>query len=688
MLKEKQQVSQTLTVYPDAIKINGNLIFITGLDRQTSQQETAILATRTPAELRQFEDLAAPTQWKVRGELQPLSPPTNENQYDNRLYNHQHHIYNQLKITKLEQIKKLNSNSLLSLIHGLRARLKNYFANLPQPLASYANQLIIGNNDGNANELMADVKRLGLIHLFCISGMHVVLLVALIRKGLIYLWWDREVIDWVLIVTLPGYLIIGGGATSLRRAVIMAELGLLQHYLPIDKLDAWALSLIIGLVIDPLLLLTLGGQLTYLLSFMLQVMPKGLASFKQSLLMNLISLPSLLTHVYEFHLLSLVASFIVIPIFSVLIFPAVLVATACYKFLPLISNGVNYGLVIFQRCLSWLAQFPGMINFGKPPLLVGISLFILTMIALAQPQFLKWWRILILAYLGCLVLIHFPLTGEVVFADIGQGDSIIIREPFNRRVMMIDTGGKVSFQRPRWMTVKTSHNDAERVTVNYLKSKGISKIDKLYLTHHDADHIGYLPTILENFEVKQVIVPAGMEKQPAFTNKIATSLQSGIKISPVTDQTAEQSSLTVLHPFVSGEAKNEDSLVLAGKYGRLRFVFTGDLDQNGEKQVLAKYPQLKADILKLGHHGSKTASAPEFLAQLAPRYGIISAGRLNRYHHPDPITVKNLHQQQITPLSTQQYGMIKYVYFANHDRIITTLTGDEMKWILPNCLTN
>lgn len=333
-LKEKQQVSQVLTVYPDDVKINGNLIFATGLDQQTNQRETLSLAARTPTELQKFEDLTISTQWQVSGELQPLLPPTNENQFDNRLYNHQHHIYNQLKVTKLEQIKKLNSNSPLNLIHGSRARLKNYFTSLPQPLASYANQLIIGNNDGNANELMADVKRLGLIHLFCISGMHVVLLVALIRKGLVYLWWDREVIDWILIVALPGYLIIGGGATSLRRAVIMAELGLLQHYLPIDKLDAWALSLIIGLVIDPLLLLTLGGQLTYLLSFMLQVMPKGLTSFKQSLLMNLISLPSLLTYVYEFHLLSLVASFIVIPIFSVLIFPAVLVATACYNFLP------------------------------------------------------------------------------------------------------------------------------------------------------------------------------------------------------------------------------------------------------------------------------------------------------------------------------------------------------------------
>ena len=87
-------------------------------------------------------------------------------------------------------------------------------------------------------------------------------------------------------------------------------------------------------------------------------------------------------------------------------------------------------------------------------------------------------------------IIHFPLNGEVTFVDIGQGDSIIIREPFNRRVTMIDTGGKLNFKKPDWATSKHSQDDAPRITINYLKSKCIRQIDNICLTPHDADHIG------------------------------------------------------------------------------------------------------------------------------------------------------------------------------------------------------
>ena len=186
-----------------------------------------------------------------------------------------------------------------------------------------------------------------------------------------------------------------------------------------------------------------------------------------------------------------------------------------------------------------------------------------------------------------------------------------------------------------------------------------------------------------------MIVSAGMERQPALLNKVRTAEKSSPMIIPVTDNVKLSSfPLQILHPFVPGEGKNEDSLVLAGKFGGKRFLFTGDLDQENEEKVIQKYPQLKSDILKAGHHGSKTASSYLFLQTVAPKYAIISAGRFNRYRHPDEITIKNFQRLNINYLSTQQFGMIQYVYHGRNGKIKTTLRGDETSWTLPNYLHN
>lgn len=104
--------------------------------------------------------------------------------------------------------------------------------------------------------------------------------------------------------------------------------------------------------------------------------------------------------------------------------------------------------------------------------------------------------------------------------------------------------------------------------------------------------------------------------------------------------------------------------------------------------IINKYPQLRATVLKLGHHGSKTASDPRFLSRLGVKTAIISAGRFNRYHHPSAEVVAELRRARIAALSTQQYGMIKYHYYGDHGYWQTTLKGDELRWTLPNSLNN
>ena len=143
------------------------------------------------------------------------------------------------------------------------------------------------------------------------------------------------------------------------------------------------------------------------------------------------------------------------------------------------------------------------------------------------------------------------------------------------------------------------------------------------------------------------------------------------------------SKLHVLHPFDRGRGRNEDSMVLVGAFGQLKFMFMGDLDRQGERNVIQRSPDLRVDVLKLGHHGSRTSSDPEFIRQLLPRIGIISAGRQNRYGHPNQETIITLGKNNVKSISTQKYGMIRYRYYGNNYHWQTKLKGDEYGWMLP-----
>lgn len=225
---------------------------------------------------------------------------------------------------------------------------------------------------------------------------------------------------------------------------------------------------------------------------------------------------------------------------------------------------------------------------------------------------------------------------------------------------------------------------ATRTSINYLKSCGVSKIDTIYLSHHDLDHIGYLTSILQNFRVKQIVVPKGMEKQHSLIRLIPVNCQQVPQILPVVaGNKLPYSKLRVLHPFDEGEGKNEDSMVLIGIFGQLKFMFMGDLDRQGERNVIHRNPDLRVDVLKLGHHGSKTSSDSQFIRQLLPQIGIISAGRQNRYGHPNQETLITLRKNNVKSVSTQKYGMIRYRYYGNNYHWQTKLKGDEYGWMLP-----
>ena len=201
--------------------------------------------------------------------------------------------------------------------------------------------------------------------------------------------------------------------------------------------------------------------------------------------------------------------------------------------------------------------------------------------------------------------------GSLTFIDVGQGDSCLIRMPYNKGNMLID-----------------AYN-----SFDYVRSTGITKIDYLVLTHSDSDHTGDYKKICEYFNVGCILYPEYDSKFDELLENI------NVKSYPVTDKTSIKSkkfNFDIIGPINSYDDPNSNSIVIKVKMYSKTFMMTGDMTLKEEEDVLAKYKNdLKSDVLKVAHHGSQTSSCIEFLKAVSPKISIISVGYNNTYGLPN-----------------------------------------------------
>lgn len=234
--------------------------------------------------------------------------------------------------------------------------------------------------------------------------------------------------------------------------------------------------------------------------------------------------------------------------------------------------------------------------------------------------------------------------------DIGQGDSLLLQTP-NQKNIVIDTGP----------------SSAKKRLQEYLISQGVSKIDLLIHTHAHSDHIGSSVYLIENFEIKTVL-ESGFVHPTTDYQKTLEALEAksipvkiarkgrNINISP--DLT-----LTILapeDPLIDGSRSdvNANSIVIKVSYLNHHFLLMGDAELETEERLLKSPELLKADLLKVAHHGSKHASSEKFLDAVQPKLALISCSETNSFGHPAPQTLKKFQDRKIDSLSTAEYGTV------------------------------
>jgi len=268
---------------------------------------------------------------------------------------------------------------------------------------------------------------------------------------------------------------------------------------------------------------------------------------------------------------------------------------------------------------------------------------------------------LLLAFLCTLFLVSCGNNSKVVdkenlkihYIDVGQGDSELIQ--VDGKNILIDAG------------------TSDKKALNYLKSIGITSIDYVIATHPHEDHIGSIDDVINNFNIGTFYAPKIAATTKTYENMVKALKSKNLKINvPKVGEELSigKASLTFLAPNNSKyEDMNNYSVVIKLKYGNNSFIFMGDAEDVSEKEILGKQLDIRADVLKVGHHGSHSSTTQAFLDQVNPKYAVISCEKGNDYGHPHKETIDKLNGKNINVFRTDLQGTI-----------IATSDGEEIKF--------
>ncbi|MEK5065425.1 DNA internalization-related competence protein ComEC/Rec2 [Cytobacillus sp. FSL R5-0596] len=679
----------------ESVKIDGDLLTVHV--EMTEKKEKLAVRYKIKSETEQkflSDYLRVGMTCRVNGTLQTPPTSTNPNSFSYKDFLNHNSIFWILELQQLNLSDCTYHKSRISLpILKMREMGTNHILeHFPEQTAPLSIALVFGNRSFIDEDIIDSYQKIGIIHLLAISGLHVGMLAGMfflagVRAGI-----TREKMTSILIMVLPVYAILTGAAPSVLRAVFMMLLVLVAKKLKIPVQLADIISIVFAgyLFISLFVIYNAGFQLSFAVALSLILSAPAIlkkfthplaALLSVSFICQIAAIPILLWHFYEVSIISIIANLIFVPLYSSIVLPVVLIL---FIFDLITGERVDFLLYVLEKMivfLNWIAEMLAAIPnstliLGRPaPLMLIIYLFLI-------PVFFAGWErsknkkaIIKNGVLPILaIVIHyfsnvFTPAGEITFIDVGQGDSIVIKLPYGRGNYLIDAGGALMFQTEDWKMRSDPYETGKDTVVPFLKSKGISKIDKFFLTHGDMDHIGGASAVLKEMKVKSVVFPQGAEFSEAENNLIvqAANSKSEILFTKAGDSWLNGDSVfQVLSPFGGemgdGVRKNDGSIVLFAKVGGLNWLFTGDLEEQGEGQLIKSYPELKADVLKVGHHGSKTSSTDLFLSRVKPRIGVISAGRNNRYGHPHNVVMSRLNDYNVKVLRTDRQGAITYFF--------------------------
>ena len=589
---------------------------------------------------------------KCYGKMNNVNHNTNFNLFDYNNYLKSKKIYHIFNANKI--IKYKNNNKIR---YKLKNKIKDRINN------NYTYAFILGDTSLIDDNVKDTYRSNGISHLFAVSGMHITLFTTVLLFILSKTIKNKYIVNSIIFIFLVFYMFLTNFSPSVIRAsflfIILSFKKLFNK--KISAIKALIIILDIMLLYNPYYIYNVGFILSFTVSGSLIIYNKIISRYKNyfislfmvSLISFLISIPIIINNNNEINLLSPFINIIFVPYISLIIFPLSLL-TFIFSFInPLLLLNIK----IFENTSIFFNSLNTKILLKEINIYIFIIYYLIIIFILNKMKNKKFIYILIIFIV---LFIHtninyFRNYSKITFIDVNQGDSLLIELPKSKNIL-IDTGGRYNYDLTK------------NVLIPYLKSEGITKLDYLILTHGDFDHMGEAINLVNYFKVEKVIFNCG-EYNDLEEELIKVLYKKKIKYySCIKELNVDKNKLYFLQTK-EYDNENDNSNVIYTELDGYQFMFMGDASTTTEKEILDKYNLSNIDVLKVGHHGSKTSSSKEFIDEIEPKYSVISVGLNNKFKHPNKESLNNLKESKI--YRTDKDGSIMFKIKNNRLNIET-----------------
>ena len=586
---------------------------------------------------------------RLDGELEEAEGSKDIYSFDYKQYLKSKNINYIIKIDKITLISKEKS-----FFKGIKCFLLKRNSN------PYIKAFIFGNNKSIITDVMSSYQEIGISHLFAISGMHIGLLTLVISKLLMKLNIKEKYIFIIISLFLFFYLFITGVSPSILRAIffyLFFSINKIYNF-NIKGVNIFLLIFSISLLVNPYYIHEVSFLYSYTISFSILLVGNKISNssyfkrlFLTSLISFIVSFPITIYFFNQINILSVFYNMLFVPFISMIVFPLSIITYIIPFFEPIFN--------VFISLMEFLALKFNSISFSKlifPSLpryyyilyIVGVVIFIY----FYNKKIISVLPILLLALFNYLYPVFFN-QNYLMFLDVGQGDSILIHS--KDKTMLVDTGGVMNYSREKWQERKNKKSLTNYVTIPVLKKLGIRKIDYLVLTHGDFDHMGEALKLIKQYRVEDIYLNQGNFN--LLEKKVIKKYRHVYQIREKEEIVLGNINIVQINKEFSDE--NDSSSILLMYYKNKKILLAGDASKKSEEYILNKYNIGKIDVLKIGHHGSKTSTSDELLKELRPSLAIISCGKNNRFNHPHQETIDKLKKYKIKYLRTDISGTIR-----------------------------
>lgn len=662
-------------------------------DKNISKNVSGLVQVRValPEDIRELPPIQQGDVISLQGALQLPFGKRNPADFDERTYLAHKSVFSSLYVREFQSLQRISSQQTAfeNIVFAVRKYVEH---SIPQVIHNLSAQkvikaLILGDQSDLSAETRADFSKTGLTHILAISGLHILLIGMLLYEFLrIFLlrmrgfrasWekllsWQR-IEYWRAFITLGVLLVytaLTGATPSVVRATVMCAVfiggNLMQR--SVSTLNSLGISALLLFAWQPQTLFDIGFQLSFaavggILLFQPlfeTVFAKWIPFYPQtwqeklkknvfdssavSFQATLATAPVLLFHFGNVSLAGLLLNLIAIPISNVALLSGI-VSLLFAGWLPLIANllgaTAEFSTWLLLQVASYGNAWLGAFSIrGYVDNLWTVLALIAAIFMLSQWFTTIRWKI---GLVGLTTLSMSIWTSnfdgshvaklKVLFFDVGQGDATLIQFP-NGKTMLIDAGNA------------NEYGDAGLSTIYpHLQRFGISKLDAVLISHPHNDHQGGLPSLMRRIPIQHILTNGQKYDSPAYyeTLLLADSLNVGfhlVKAGQTLDLDANVQ-IRILSPETTPQTEadvNNNSVVLQMRYGNTSFLFTGDAGAETEAALVSRYgASLQSHVVKVGHHGSRTSSIPEFVQAVSKpsTYSVMSVARKNRYGLPD-----------------------------------------------------